>query len=349
MQFTAQEISLMLDGTVDGDPTVLVNQLAKIEEAAAGSLSFLANPKYEQFLYSTNATVVIINKDLVLTDVVGATLIRVDNAYSAFTVLLEKYNTIKLNKTGIEQPNFIHPTAKIGKNAYIGAFAYVGPNVVIGDNCKIFPKTYIADDVSIGNDVILFAGVKIYFDCHLGNRVIIHSGAVIGGDGFGFAPQPNGTYAKVSQIGNVLLEDDVEVGANTTIDRATLGSTIIRKGVKLDNLIQIAHNVEIGADTVVAAQTGISGSSKIGEQCVIGGQVGIVGHISVAKGSQVQAKSGISRSIEVEGRKWAGAPATFYQDHMRSQVVLTRLPDLERKIEELEKIIAELRKDTRPI
>jgi len=345
MQFTAQEISLMLEGTVDGDPNVSVNQLAKIEEAASGSLSFLANPKYEQFLYTTNASVVIINKDLILNEPVLTTLVRVENAYSAFTILLEKYNTIKMNKTGIESPSFIHPTAKIGKKAYIGAFAYIGPNVTIGDNCKIFPNTYIADDVIIGDYVTLYAGVKIYFDCHIGNNVIIHSGAVIGGDGFGFAPKPDGTYTKVSQIGNVILEDDVEVGANTTIDRATLGSTIIRKGVKLDNLIQIAHNVEIGADTVVAAQTGISGSAKIGENCIIGGQVGIVGHITIAKGSQIQAKSGISRSIDEEGKKWAGAPATYYQDHMRSQVVLNRLPDLEKKIEELEKIIAGLKNE----
>src|SRR5476651_2498371 len=220
MQFTAQEIGLLLEGTVDGDPNVLVNQLAKIEEAESGSLSFLANPKYEQFLYSTGASVVIVNKDLILTDTTNATLVRVDNAYSAFTVLLEKYNTIKLNKSGIESPSFIHPTAKIGKNAYIGAFAYIGPNVKIGDNCKIFPNTYIADDVSIGNNVTFYAGVKVYFDCHIGNNVIIHSGAVIGGDGFGFAPNPDGTYTKVAQIGNVILEDDVEVGSNTTIDRA---------------------------------------------------------------------------------------------------------------------------------
>lgn len=337
----------MLNGTVEGDLNVSVNQLAKIEEARPGSLSFLANPKYEHYLYTTNASVVIVNNDLVLTEDVKPTLVRVENAYSAFTVLLEKYNTIKLNKTGIEQPSFIHPSAQIGQNAYIGAFAYIGPDVKIGDNCKIFPNTYIADGVIIGDNVTLYAGVKIYFDCHIGNRVIIHSGTVIGGDGFGFAPQSNGSYAKVSQIGNVILEDDVEIGANTTIDRATLGSTIIRRGVKLDNLIQVAHNVEIGADTVVAAQTGISGSAKIGENCIIGGQVGIVGHINIAKGSQVQAKSGISRSIEVEGKKWAGAPASFYQDHMRSQVVLARLPELEKKIDELEKIIAELRKGLR--
>ncbi|MBW4890467.1 UDP-3-O-(3-hydroxymyristoyl)glucosamine N-acyltransferase [Mucilaginibacter sp. HMF5004] len=347
MQFTAQQISLMLNGTVEGDANVSVNHLAKIEEAEPGSLSFLANPKYEQFLYTTKASLVIVNNDLVLSDTVSATLIRVENAYTAFTVLLEQYNTIKMNKTGIEQPSFIHPSAKIGKNAYIGAFAYIGPNVTIGDNCKIFPNTYIADDVIVGDNVTLYAGVKIYFDCQIGNKVIIHSGAIIGGDGFGFAPQPDGTYTKVAQIGNVILEDNVEVGANTTIDRATLGSTIIRKGVKLDNLIQIAHNVEIGENTVVAAQTGISGSSKIAENCIIGGQVGIVGHITLAKGTQIQAKSGISRSIDIEGKKWAGAPATAYTDHMRSQVVLTRLPDLEKKIVELEKLISALKSEVK--
>jgi UDP-3-O-[3-hydroxymyristoyl] glucosamine N-acyltransferase len=347
MQFTAQQISFMLNGTVEGDPNVSVNQLAKIEEAGPGSLSFLANPKYEQYLYTTNASIVIVNNDLVLSEPVKGSLIRVENAYTAFTILLEQYNTLKLNKTGIEQPSFIHPSAKIGKDAYVGAFAYIGPNVVIGDNCKIYPNTYIADGVVIGNNVTFYAGVKVYFDCNIGNRVIVHSGTIIGGDGFGFAPNPNGSYTKVSQIGNVIIEDDVEIGANTTIDRATLGSTIIRRGVKLDNLIQIAHNVEIGSDTVVAAQTGISGSAKIGENCIIGGQVGIVGHISIAKGTQIQAKSGISRVIDVENKKWAGSPASAYTDHMRSQVVLTRLPDLEKKILELEKIIAELRTEAK--
>jgi UDP-3-O-[3-hydroxymyristoyl] glucosamine N-acyltransferase len=344
MQFTAHEISLMLNGTIEGDPGAAVNQLAKIEEAQPGSLSFLANPRYEPYLYNTAASVVIINHDQQINAPVSATLIRVENAYSAFSILLEKYNTIKLNKKGIEQPSFIHPTATIGKDAYIGAFSYIGPGVKLGDNCKIYPNTYIADNVTLGDNVTLFSGVKIYFDCILGNNVIIHSGAIIGADGFGFAPTADGSYNKISQIGNVIIEDDVEIGSNTTIDRATMGSTVIRKGVKLDNLIQIAHNVEIGANTVVAAQTGISGSSKVGENAIIGGQVGIVGHISIAKGSQIQAKSGISHTIEKEGKKWAGAPATPYTDHMRSQVVINRLPELERKIHELEKIIAELRK-----
>lgn len=345
MQFTAHELSLMLNGTVEGDPLVPVNQLAKIEEAQKGSLSFLANPKYEQYLYTTNASVVIVNSDQVLTAPLKATLIRVENAYSAFSLLLEKYDTIKLNKTGIEQPSFVHPSAQMGENVYVGAFAYVGANVKLGNNTKIYPHTYIADDVIIGNNVTLFPGVKIYFDCILGNNVIIHSGTIIGSDGFGFAPAADGTYAKVSQIGNVIIEDDVEIGANTTVDRATLGSTIIRKGVKLDNLIQVAHNVQIGANTVIAAQTGISGSAKIGENCIVGGQVGIVGHITIAKGSQIQAKSGIGHTIEVEGKKWAGAPAVSFSDNMRSLVVINRLPELEKRVNELEKIIAELRKD----
>ena len=343
MQFTAHELSLMLNGTVEGDPFVQVSQLAKIEEAQAGSLSFLANPKYEQYLYTTAASVVIVNNNLVLSGSSKATLLRVENAYSAFSLLLEKYNTLKLNKTGIEQPSYIHPSAQIGQNAYIGAFAYIGPDVKIGKNCKIYPGTYIADNVKLGDNVSLFPGVKIYFDCVLGNNVIVHSGAVIGSDGFGFAPENDGTYKKISQIGNVLIGDDVEIGANTTIDRATMGSTIIRNGVKLDNLVQVAHNVEISANTVVAAQTGISGSSKIGENCIIGGQVGIVGHISIAKGSQIQAQSGISRSIKDEGKKWAGAPAVAYNDNMRSQVVINRLPALEKRVYELEKIITELR------
>jgi UDP-3-O-[3-hydroxymyristoyl] glucosamine N-acyltransferase len=344
MQFTAQEISLMLNGTVEGDPLAAVSQLAKIEEAAPGSLSFLANPKYEPHLYTTHASVVIINKDQVFTAPVHATLIRVDNAYHAFSLLLEQYNTIKLNKAGIEQPSFIHPSVTVDESNYIGAFAYIGPGVVMGKNCRIYPGTYIGDNVVLKDNVTLFAGVKIYFDCVIGNNVIVHSGAIIGSDGFGFAPAADGSYTKISQIGNVILEDDVEIGSNTTVDRATMGSTIIRKGVKLDNLIQIAHNVEIGAHTVIAAQTGISGSSKVGEHAIIGGQVGIVGHIQVAKRTQVQAQSGIGRSITEEGKKVAGSPAVDYSQNMRSQVVIQRLPNLEKKVLELEKIIAELKK-----
>ena len=259
-----------------------------------------------------------------------------------FSVLLEKYNTIKLNKTGIEDPSFIHSSAKIGNNVYIGAFAYIGANASIGDNCKIYPQAYVGDNVQIGQDCTLFSGVKIYADCVLHDRIIIHSSTVIGSDGFGFAPQKDGTFSKISQIGNVIIEDDVEIGSNTSIDRATLGSTIIRKGVKLDNLLQLAHNVEIGQNTVIASQTGISGSAKIGENCIIGGQVGIVGHISIANGSQIQAKSGIGRSIEEEGKKWAGAPAISFGNNMRAQVVFQRLPELERTIEELKARLNEI-------
>ena len=346
MQFTAQQIGLLLNGTVEGDPEITVNQLAKIEEAQSGSLSFLSNPRYESYLYQTGASIVIVNEDFIPSQQVKATLIKVKDPYSAFSVLLEQYNTLKLNKTGIEQPSFIHPSAQVGENAYIGAFAYIGAGARVGKNCKIYPQVYIGDNVELGDDCTLFPGVKVYYDCKIGSRVIIHSSTVIGSDGFGFAPQPDGTYTKVAQIGNVVIEDDVEIGSNTSIDRATMGSTIIHKGVKLDNLIQRAHNVEIGANTVIASQTGISGSSKIGEHAVIGGQVGIVGHISIAKGSQIQAKSGINRPIEEEGKKWAGAPATSYNNHMRAQVVLHRLPELERKIEALERKIQENKKSS---
>lgn len=344
MQFTAQEIAFLLNGTVEGDPLIAVNQLAKIEEAATGSLSFLANPKYEQFLYTSNASIIIVNNDLLLTGPVTATLIRVANAYSAFTVLLEKYNTFKLHKTGIEQPCFIHPTAKLGEDVYVGAFAYIGPDVKLGSNSKIYPGVYIGDNVTIGKNTTLFPGVKVYFDCVLGENVVVHSGAIIGSDGFGFAPNADGSYKKIAQIGNVIVEDDVEIGSNTTVDRATMGSTIIRKGAKLDNLLQIAHNVEIGSNTVIAAQTGISGSTKVGDNCVIGGQVGMVGHITVAKGSQIMAKSGINKNITEEGKKWGGIPFfTGYMENLRVEAAVTHLPALEKRVKDLEKTIADLK------
>lgn len=342
MQFSAKEVGLLLNGTIEGNPDVKVFQLAKIEEAQEGSLSFMANPKYEAFLYTTQASVVIVNEDLIIDKPLSPTVIRVKDAYISFSILLEKYNSLKQDKKGIEQPSFIHPDAKIGKDVYIGAFAYIGANAVIGDNTKIFPQCFIGDDAKIGENSSLHSGVKIYHDCIIGNKVTIHANTVIGSDGFGFAPQADGTYTKVSQIGNVVIEDDVEIGANTCIDRATMGSTIIRKGVKLDNLIQIAHNAEIGQNTVIASQTGVSGSVKIGESSIIGGQVGIVGHITLAKGTQIQAKSGINKSIEEEGKKWGGAPATTFQNYMRSQVIIQRLPEMERKIVELQKALNEL-------
>ncbi len=342
MQFTARQIGEMLHGVVEGNPDVVVDKLAKIEEGEKGSLAFLSNPKYESFLYSTKASVVIVNQSLQLTQKASSTLIRVEDAYSAFSNLLDQYNTIKLDKVGIENLSFIHPSAKIGQHVYIGAFAYIGQDAVIGDNAKIYPHVYVGDNAKIGNNSTLFSGVKIGFDCELGDNVIIHAGTVIGSDGFGFAPQTDGSYKKISQIGVVIIENEVEIGANACIDRATMGATIIRKGAKLDNLIQIAHNVEIGSNTVIASQTGISGSTKIHENCIIGGQVGVVGHITVAKGSQVQAKSGINRSITQEYKKWGGIPATSFQDHLRSQVVLHRLPELERKLEEMRKVIENL-------
>ncbi|MFC0518450.1 UDP-3-O-(3-hydroxymyristoyl)glucosamine N-acyltransferase [Mucilaginibacter angelicae] len=346
MQFTAHDISLLLNGTVEGDPAATVSQLAKIEEAGPGCLSFLSNPKYEQFLYTTNASVVIVNNDQLLTAPVKATLIRVENAYSAFTVLLDKYNTIKLDKKGIEQPSFIHPTAQVGEGAYIGAFAYIGQNVTIGDNCKIYPNVNVGDNVTLGNNVTLFAGATVYFDCVIGNNVTIHSGAVIGSDGFGFAPNPDGTYTKIAQIGNVVIEDDVEIGANTAIDRATMGSTIIRKGVKIDNLVQVAHNVEVGVNTVIAGQAGISGSTKIGEHAVIGGQVGISGHLYIAGGTQVSAQTGINSSINEEGQVFGGTPYMPFKEYLRAHAKLRRLPEIDRKVYELEKLIEELRKGT---
>jgi len=317
----------------------MVEQLAKIEDATAGSLSFLSNPKYEQYLYTTKASIVIVNQDLKLDKPVASTLIRVKNAYTAFSSLLQIYNKMRLDKTGVEQPVFIHPSAKIGKNVYIGAFTYIDKDVVIQDNSRIYPHVYIGENVNIGADTTLFPGVSVYFDCVIGERVIIHSGTVIGSDGFGFAPQDDGTYKKINQIGNVVIENDVEIGANTVIDRATMGSTIIRQGVKLDNLIQVAHNVEIGKNTVIAAQSGISGSTKIGENAVIGGQVGIVGHINIASGTQIQAQSGVNRTIADEGKKWSGTPAAPYNAQMRSQVVYSRLPELERRLEELEQLL----------
>ncbi len=344
MQFTAHEIGFMLNGTVEGDPRTAVDKLAKIEEATAGSLSFLANPKYEQYLYTTEASIVIVNNDQVLSCPVKATLVRVENAYSSFSVLLEKYNTIKRDKTGIEQPSFIHPSAKIGENCYIGAFAYISASVKIGNNCKIYPNVYIADNVSIGNNVTLFPGVIVYFDCVIGNNVIIHSGAIIGSDGFGFAPNADGTYTKVSQIGNVVIEDDVEIGSNTTVDRATMGSTVIHKGVKLDNLVQIAHNVEVGANTVIAAQSGVSGSNKMGENVVLAGQVGLAVHLTIAQGTRFAGGSEVRRSITEENKKWGGTPLVSYFDHIRSLSIMAHLPELEKRIRELEKTVDELNK-----
>src|SRR6185369_286539 len=346
MEFTAKQIGELLKGQVEGNEHVKVNKLSKIEEGEAGSLSFLANPKYTPFIYNTRASLVIVNKDFIPEQPISATLIRVENAYNSFVQLLEIYNHIQLDKKGIEQPSFISASAKIGTDCYVGPFAYIGQNVVIGNDVKIYPQTFIGDNVVIGDHTTLFAGVKIYSDCRIGNGCTLHAGTIIGADGFGFTPNSENEYKKVAQIGNVIIEDRVEIGANTSIDRATLGSTIIRKGVKLDNLIQIAHNVEIGENTVIAAQTGIAGSTKIGKDCMIGGQVGIVGHITIADKVKIAAQSGIGSSITTEGEIVQGSPAFNIGDYKRSYVVFRKLPQLERRIKELEQMILELKQIT---
>lgn len=343
MQFTAQQIALIVSGTIEGNPDTTVSSFGKIEEATAGQLSFLANPKYNDYLYTTKASLIIVSESLQLQKNITATLIRVKDAYTAFATLLTTYQNLKAQqRKGIETPSHIASTATLGDDIYIGAFAYVGEKVNIGNNTKIFPGVYIAENVRIGNNTTIHAGVKIYEDCVIGNDVIIHAGTVVGSDGFGFAPQPDGSYQKVPQIGNVIIEDQVEIGANTTIDRATMGSTIIKKGVKLDNLIQIAHNVEIGSQTVIAAQTGISGSTKLGQKIMIGGQAGIAGHLTIADGVKIAGGAGVTKNLEGEGKSYAGFPAEDAKQSLKTQVYTRQLPELEKRVKELEKLVSEL-------
>lgn len=339
MEFTAGQIADLLGGTIEGDANAKVNRLAKIEEGEPGSLTFLANKKYEEYIYKTHASLVVVNNSFVPEFPLTTTLIRVEDAYKSFAVLLDTYNKIAQNKVGKENPYTIASTAKIGANPYIGSFVYIGDNSVIGDNVKLYPGVYIGDNVTVGSNTTLFAGVKVYSESRIGSNCRIHSGVVIGGDGFGFAPQDDTNYVKVAQIGNVIIEDHVEIGSNTTIDRATLGSTIIRKGVKLDNLIQVAHNVEIGEHTVIAAQTGIAGSTKIGRFCMIGGQVGIVGHLIIADKVKIAAQSGIGGSITKEGEVVQGSPAFGIGDYKKSYVGFRKLPEILARLEELEKQI----------
>ncbi|MEM8846935.1 MAG: UDP-3-O-(3-hydroxymyristoyl)glucosamine N-acyltransferase [Bacteroidota bacterium] len=336
MKFTATQIAGILEGEVEGNPQIAVHKLSKIEEGETGSLTFLANPKYTSYIYSTKASITIVNKDFIPEQELTTTLIKVDDAYKSFSKLLEYYNQVKSNKVGVEQPSFISKTAKYGDAFYLGAFSYLGDNVNIGDNVKIYPNVYIGENVTIGDNVLIFAGAKIYSESVIGNNCVIHSGAIIGADGFGFTPNEKGEYSKVPQTGNVILEDNVDVGAGTTIDRATLGSTILRKGVKLDNQIQIAHNVEIGEHTAIAAQTGIAGSTKIGKYCLIGGQVGIVGHITIGDRVRIQAQSGIGRNVK-EGEVLQGSPALNYGDYNKSYVHFKNLPKLVNTINEIEK------------
>ncbi len=344
MEFTAKTIAEFLNGRIEGDPQTKVHNISKIESGTPGTLSFLANPKYTKYIYSTQASIVLINEDVKLEKEVSPTLIRVKDAYQSFAHLLdmvEKQN--KKNQEGIDDLTFVHPTAKIGKNVYIASFTYIGKNVIIGDNVKLNPHVYLGDDTEIKDNTILASGVKVYHNCKIGADCIIHSGVVIGSDGFGFAPDAEKNYKKVPQIGNVIIEDEVEIGANTTIDRATIGSTIIRKGAKLDNLIQIAHNVEIGEHTAIAAQTGISGSTKVGKDCIFAGQVGVIGHLNITDKVTIGAQSGVTKDIVSEGEILLGSPAQNIRDNRKSLVLFRNLPKLKQQIDTLEKEVKRLK------
>jgi UDP-3-O-[3-hydroxymyristoyl] glucosamine N-acyltransferase len=343
LEFSAQQIAMMIQGQVEGDASVTVHNFGKIEEATAGQISFLANPKYEAFLYTTAASIVIIGAQQQLKEKIKATLIRVPDAYAAFATLLTKYQELKAQQLeGIQSPSFIAPSAKIGTNHFIAAFAYINEGATLGDHVKIFPNVVIGENVKIGNHVTIHPGVVVYADCVIGNHVTIHSGSIIGSDGFGFAPKEDGSYQKVPQLGNVVIEDDVEIGANTTIDRATIGSTFIRKGVKLDNQIQIAHNVEIGSNSVIAAQTGVSGSTKIGKNVMAGGQVGFSGHIAIADGIKIAGKTGVTKSFLTANMTLTGYPAAEQKQSLRSQVYVKNLPELEKRVQELEILVQQL-------
>ncbi len=343
MLFSAAQIAAIIGGKVEGDENVTVTSFGKIEEAAGNQLTFLANPKYEEFLYTTQASIVIVNDNQEIKHAVQATLIKVPDAYLAFATLLDKYQQLQQKElVGIQQPVYQDVSAKVGQEVFIGAFSYIGENAIIGNQVKIYPQAFIGNNVTIGDNTIIHPGVKIYHHCVIGSNVVIHAGSVIGSDGFGFAPQTNGTYKKVPQIGNVVIEDGVEIGANVTIDRATIGSTVIKAGAKLDNLVQIAHNVEVGANTVIAAQAGVSGSTKIGNNVMIGGQAGIVGHIQIADGSKINAQSGVSKSIKKNNAAVTGSPAADFTAALRTQASIKNIPELEKRIRDLEKLFHEL-------
>jgi UDP-3-O-[3-hydroxymyristoyl] glucosamine N-acyltransferase len=343
MNFPAAQIAQLINGRIEGDANAMINDFGKIEEAGPQQLAFLANPKYEDFLYSTKAAVVIVNESLQLKQPVSATLIRVPDAYTAFATLLDFYQQMQTQQlSGIQQPSYIDASAQVGEQVYVGAFAYISKNAVIGKGVKIFPQVYIGEGVTVGEGSILHPGVRVYHQCKIGKQVIIHAGTVVGSDGFGFAPQPDGSFKKVPQTGNVIIEDKVEIGANTTIDRATIGGTIIQAGAKIDNLVQIAHNVVVGNNTVIAAQAGISGSTHLGKNVMIGGQAGIVGHLQIADSAKINAQSGVSKSIRQPGTAVTGSPAGDYTATLRSQAAARHLPDMERRLKELEKQLAQL-------
>ncbi|MDR2921348.1 MAG: UDP-3-O-(3-hydroxymyristoyl)glucosamine N-acyltransferase [Tannerella sp.] len=343
MEFTAQQIADFLHGTIDGDPNVKVGNFSKIEEGYSGTLTFLANPKYEHYIYDTQASVVLVNNDFVPASPVRATLVRVPNAYTALAMLMNMVEQSKVKKKGIDSTASIASSAIIGDDCYIGTMTYIGEGTTIGRNCMIFPHAYVGNYVKIGDNSIIYPNVTIYDDCIIGQNCIIHAGVVIGSDGFGFAPEGE-AYKKIPQIGNVILEDDVEVGANTTIDRAVMGSTIIHQGVKLDNLIQVAHNVEIGEHTVMAAQVGLAGSTKVGKNCSFGGQVGIAGHLHIADKVQLGAQSGVMRDITDAGNKLLGSPANPAKDQMKSNAVFVKLPEIYKSLYQLQKEVEELKK-----
>ncbi len=344
MEFTAATIAGFLKGEIEGNPDTRVNTVAKIEEGHQGALSFLSNPKYEHYIYTTGSSVVLVNKTFIPSGKIDATLIRVENAYEAFASLLRLVDQARPRKTGIHPSAIIEATAKTGSDVYIGPYAYIGENCIIGDGCSVYPNVYLGDNTKLGNNCTLHPGVTIYHDCVLGEGCIIHAGSVIGSDGFGFAPQSDNEYMKIPQLGNVILEDFVEIGANVTIDRATMGSTIIHKGVKLDNLIQIGHNVEVGENTVMAAQTGISGSTKIGKNCMFGGQAGLAGHLKIANGSKIGAQAGLLGDVKEENTVIIGSPAFDIKQFMRSTVIFKKLPELKMRVDSIEKEIESLKK-----
>lgn len=343
MEFTAKMIAQALNGTVEGDPEITVNTFAKIEEGHKGAISFLANPKYEHYIYTTDSSIVLVGLDFKPAGSVKATMVRVSDPYQSLARLLAMYEQAKPAKKGIHPTAVIEESARVGSDIYVGAYAVISENVAIGDGCSFYPHVYIGDNVKIGSNCTLYAGVKIYKECIIGNNCIVHSGAVIGADGFGFAPVDGKDYIKIQQIGNVILEDDVEIGANTCIDRATMGSTIVQRGVKLDNLVQIGHNVVIGENTVMAAQSGIAGSTKVGKNCMMGGQVGIAGHATIADGCKIGAQAGISGSIREENATILGSPAIDARMFIRSFKYFVKLPDMNKKLDDLIKTVDSLK------
>ena len=343
MEFTAKKLASFLNGEIVGNPDAVVNKVSKIEEGSEGSLSFLANPQYTKYIYTTSASIVIVNRDFAPEKDISSTLIKVDDAYSSFAGLLEFYDKQKHLKTGIEDMAFVHDKARLGKDVFVAAFSYISENAVIGDNVKIYPQVFIGENVEIQPDTIIHSGVKIYRDCKIGANCIVHSGTVVGSDGFGFAPSKKTNYTKIPQVGNVIIEDNVEIGSNCSIDRATMGSTIIRNGAKLDNLIQIAHNVEIGENSVVIAQSGIAGSTKIGKECIIAAQAGVIGHLTIGDGVRIGAQSGVTKNIK-NCDAVLGSPAMNYKEYNKSYVHFKKLPELIEEVSQLKKELAELKK-----